>query len=362
MLKPYSALVLQIGWPLINKREDIKKISIPHIRQMINFGLPAANWEAPVKLIALTEEALTGVSKEFVTSPRDFARDVAAESVPGEETELLGELAKKHGTYILGCMKSRDDELVRDQYFNIGFLISPEGKVVLKHYKLQVVADERSTTPHDIWDVYTAKYGDGIEAFFQVADTEIGRIGISICHEGGYADVYSAYRMRGVEVMYRPDFPEPYCSGPEMNWWEIQNRARALDNNFYMICPNEGPRYGPGLQNIVTVTGGQSMIVDYRGKVMARCAYAMESYCNAKIDIEALRDHRDRAQTLGNWLPGLRTEYFRHLYDMPVWPKNARLHEDPSTSRIRSVADAEGLFKDSVRKLQSQGIFLLPSS
>ena len=42
MVESYTALVLRVGWPLISEREDMKTIAIPHIRQMVNLGLPAA--------------------------------------------------------------------------------------------------------------------------------------------------------------------------------------------------------------------------------------------------------------------------------------------------------------------------------
>ena len=355
MIKPYTALAVQSGWPRIYKKEDIKDVAIPHVKRLIEFAMPAANWEAPVKLIAIPEGALTGWWAEFVFDHITFAREMAVESVPGEETELLGEIAKKYNCYLMGCVKSRDDELIKDRYFNIAFLIDPKGEVILKHYKLQLIAESRSTTPHDVWDAFTSKYGDGLDAFFQVVDTEIGRIGLTICMEGSYPEIYRAYAMQGAEIIYRPSYVEPWCSGPGVSWWEIQNRARALDNNFYVICPGDGPRYH-NVETAVNFSGGNSMIVDYKGQVLSGCDSTIEGYCNAVLNIEALRNHREMA-LFGNWLPTLRTEYFNKLYDKPIFPKNKWMEKTTGT-RDEYLT----MLRGTIKKFQDEGIYLVPSA
>jgi len=355
MVKPYTALAVQAGWPRIYKREDIKNIAIPHVERLIELSMPGANWECPTRLIALPEGALIGWGAEFIYDHVRFANEMAVDAIPCEETELLGEIAKKYKCYLMACIKARDEEIIKDRYFNMAFLIDPQGKVILKHYKLQLIAESRSTTPHDVWDAYTAKYGDGLEAFFQVVDTDIGRIGLSICMEGSYPDIFRAYAMQGVEVMYRPSYAEPYCSGPGMSWWEIQNRARALDNNFYMVCPGDGPRYH-NVDTEFTFSGGNSMILDFRGQIINGCNYPTEGFCSAVLNVEALRNHRDMSRAV-NWLATLRTEYFKKLYEKPIFPKNVWL-EKPTGNTAKHL----GMLGESVKRLQEEGIYLLPSS
>ncbi len=350
MIKPFMALALQCGFPLISKREEIKTISIPYVKHALSIVMPQCNWELPVRLVALPEGALEGWTAEFTFEHLRFCQEMAVE-VPGEETDLLGEIAKKYGIYLMACIKAVEPDIIKDRYFNVAFLINPEGKVILKHHKLQLIhTGSNSVNPHDVWDAYTAKYGDGLDAFFQVVDTDIGRIGLTICMEGHYPEIYRGYGLQGAEIIYHPSAADPWVSGPGVNWWEIQNRARAIDNNFYMICPNTAPGY-PG--KVFAATGGRSMIVDYRGQLVAMVLYNGEGFACGKINIEELRDHRERA-VHGNWIPGLAAECYRKIYDRSIYPKNLWLKKSPGA--IRDGAKVSH-FNETIRKLKEQGIF-----
>jgi beta-ureidopropionase len=52
------------------------------------------------------------------------------------------------------------------------------------------------------------------------------------------------------------------------------------------------------------------------------------TYVSGVVDIEALRDHRARAQW-DNWLKDLRTELYQILYEQPIYPKNLYLKREP---------------------------------
>lgn len=353
MIKPYIAVAVQCGFPVITKREDIKTISIPHVKRALEVVIPNASWELPVRLVALPEGIFEGWSAEYKYDHKRFCQEVAVE-VPGEETDLLGELARKYNVYIMADIKSVEPDIIKDRFFNTAFLLNPEGKVILKHFKVGDPCTNHAIHPQDVWDAYTAKYGDGIDAFFKVVDTDIGRIGLSICTEGSFPEIYRAYGLQGAEIVYRPSYPEPYMSGPGIDWWEIQNRARALDNNFYMICPNSAPLYNaPG--KAFDVCGGRTMIVGYRGEVLSMVMYNGEGFAAAKINIEELRDHRDRA-LWGNWLAMLQTELFRKMYDRQHHPKNLWLNKPPGT--FQDNVDA---LQDTIKRLQDEGVFLRPS-
>jgi len=355
MIKPYFALALQAGEPRIFSKDAIKKNVIPHLRDIIRQSVAVASWELPVRLVALPEAAFEGWAAQYTMDYSKFCKEVVADAIPNDETDLLGEIAHANNVYIMACRKTLEPEIARDRYFNVAFLISPAGKVVLKHYKLQMFTREGSLNPHDVWDNYVRKYGDGLDAFFQVADTEIGRIGLTICMEGCFPEIYRVFALQGAEIMYRPTSPEPWVSGPGVNWWEIQNRARALDNNFYMVCPNTGPTYGEGTA-IPFNTSAQSMIVDYRGQLLSCINYGGEGYAAAKINIEELRDHRDRVLCLGNWLPLVKSEYYRKIYEKPLYPPNKWVDE------LKTQDKDNTLVKQIISKLQQQGIFKKPSA
>jgi hypothetical protein len=119
-----------------------------------------------------------------------------------------------------------------------------------------------------------------------VADTEIGRLGVMMANEGSYPENARALALNGAEVVYRGAYPQP-AVGNEM--FEIQSRARALDNNFYVVAPNMGTYYLTADDNTAIDTfGGRSFIFDYRGRIVGRNDYGSGStYMAGVIDIEA---------------------------------------------------------------------------
>jgi predicted amidohydrolase len=123
-------------------------------------------------------------------------------------------------------------------------------------------------TSHDVWDRWIEHYGQSLDAFYPVADTEIGRLGVLMANEGLYPENARGLAMNGAEVLYRASYPHPH-SGNE--FFEIQNRARALDNNLYVVAPNLGTYYLEQNSELpVDTFGGQSMVVDYKGRVVGR--------------------------------------------------------------------------------------------
>ena len=98
----------------------------------------------------------------------------------------------------------------KDRFFNVGFILDPEGEVILKHYKVSPLFPvEHSVCPHDIFDWWVEKYGLTLDAFWPVADTEIGRLGIMMANEGSYPENARALAMNGAEVVYRGSYPHP---------------------------------------------------------------------------------------------------------------------------------------------------------
>ena len=86
--------------------------------------------------------------------------------------------------------------------------------------------------------------------------------------------------------------------------------------------------------------GGRSFIINYKGQIVGRQDYgAGSTYVGGVIDIEALRDHRARAQW-DNWMKDLSTELYQILYEQPIYPKNLYLKREPmkhaSTARRSS--------------------------
>lgn len=326
MIAPYTAVGLIPTVRGIRKRDDIAR-NLEHIAHLVKAAAWLSSLELPVRLIAIPEGALQGFNDEVLDLDHAaFARECAID-LPGPETGALGAIARRQGAFVIAQAKARHPEW-KDRFFNVGFIIDPAGELILKHYKVSPLFPvEHSVCPHDVFDWWVAKYGLSLDAFWPVADTEIGRLGIMMANEGSYPENARALAMNGAEVVYRGSYPHPATGN---DYFEIQSRARALDNNFYVVAPNMGTYYMDSSSDTpIDTFGGRSFVIDYRGRIVGRQDYGGGStYVAGVVDIEALRYHRGHAQW-DNWLKDVRTELYRILYDEPIYPKNLYLDREP---------------------------------
>ena len=326
MIAPYTAVGLIPTTRGIRTRADIA-VNLDHIAHLTKAAAWLSSLDLPVRLIAIPEGALQGFNDEVLDLDHvTFARECAID-IPGPETDALGKIAREYNSFLIAQAKARHPEL-KDRFFNVGFILDPHGEVILRHYKVAPLYPvEHSVCPHDILDWWVERYGMTLDAFWPVADTEIGRLGIMMANEGSYPENARALAMNGAEVVYRGAYPHP-AAGNEM--FEIQSRARALDNNFYVVAPNMGTYYlGADDATPIDTFGGRSFIFDYRGRIVGRQDYGGgSSYMAGVIDIEALRHHRTTAQW-DNWMKDVRTELYQLLYKEPIYPKNLYLNRAP---------------------------------
>ena len=110
------------------------------------------------------------------------------------------------------------------------------------------------------------KYGRTLDAFWPVADTKIGRLGIMMAMERNYPENGRGLAMNGAEVVYRASMPAPFT---ENDIFEI-SIARAL---WKTTCISWLPISAviismPIIRSGIDAGGGQSMIVDYRGQLV----------------------------------------------------------------------------------------------
>jgi predicted amidohydrolase len=303
MIEPYQALGLVPTMRGIRRRDEIQT-NLEHLSHLIKAASWLSSLDLPVRLIAVPEGALQGFNDEVLDLDHEEFASECAIDIPGPETDYLGGLARQWNAFVMAQAKARHPEFP-GRFFNVGFILSPEGDVILKHHKVvPLLPVEHSMTPHNVWDKWIELYGRNLDAFYPVADTDIGRLGFLMANEGSY---------------------------PE-NAREIQNRARALDNNMYLIACNVGTYYLHTDSDVpIDTFGGGSAVIDYRGQIVGRHDYSGgSSWVAGTIDVDALRRFRANAQW-DNWIKDLTTEQYQLIYEQPVYPKNLYLDRAPYT-------------------------------
>jgi beta-ureidopropionase len=359
MVDPFSVVALSPRTINAESRADCLA-NVKRINEFMDTAVMVGAWEgAPVRLVVIPEMAIQGM---VANTPGNRAAEARfAVEIPGPETEELGRKAKELDTYIAAELYMVRDDDFPDRYFNVAFIVSPQGEVIYQRYKATSDAYEGgmlgNSNPHDVWDEFIAKKGDGdvMKAIFPVARTEIGNIGIAICHEGVYPEIVRGLAMNGAEIIIRPTLIEPAVM---TGMWELQNRAHAMFNQVFVVAPNLGPEVRPD-GSMQDLFGGQSMIVGPRGDIIAqqRGWTSGDSFVCTTIDLEALRRIRV-ANGLYNQFKDLRTEQYRAIYDQPIYPKNQYLDAPPEEGWLaREDATRAG----NIERLIERGVLTPPS-
>lgn len=326
MIDPYNCVgLIPTVWG-IRRRDDIMK-NIEHLGHLTKAAAWLSRLDIPVRLLVVPEGALQGFNDEVLdVDHADFANTCCID-IPGPETDALGRIARDYDVFIMAQAKARHPDWP-DRFFNVGFVIDPSGEVIMKHYKLATLYPvEHSMTPHDIFDWWIEKYGRTLQAFWPVVDTAIGRLGVMMANEASYPENGRGLAMNGCEVAYRASFPHP---GTGNDFFEISSRARALENNMYVLSPNMGTYYlFPDSTTPIDTFGGRSYIIDHRGAIVGKQEYgAGSTYVAGVIDIERLRHHRANAQ-VSNWMKDVRAELAQIIYEKEIYPKNLYLDREP---------------------------------
>ena len=360
MIDPYTAVALSPRTIACGRREDISR-NIKHILGFIDVAYGVAATEGPTpRLITIPEWTLQGPYLNFRQGDRQREAELAV-TIPGPETEEIGSKAKELNVYIAGELYLVRDESFPDRYFNVAFIVGPSGDVIYQRAKT-IVADYEpdqmgTTCPHDVWDQWVDIKGGGdvMDAVYPVVDTDIGKIGIVICMEGGYPEIARGLALNGAEILIRMTYQDPFVNN---GWWELQNRSHSMFNNVYVVAPNVGPQQMSPDGPLMDVCGGGSMITDYMGRVLAsRPFVAADTMVSATLELESLRQFRSRIG-LGNNLKDLRTEQFAPIYERTIYPKNQHLDKPPQLGALDREFDTR---RSAIEALVKQGIVTPPS-
>jgi predicted amidohydrolase len=303
-VKPYAALALQLPARSIENAADPRAQMMAHIGDVATkLRMSAAFVQqysgSPVKLVVLPEYLFSSFPGR-VSIP-DFAANVAW-AMNGAEYAALGKVAQDQSLFLAGNAYETDTHFP-DLYFQTSFVVAPSGDVVLRYRRLNSMY---APTPHDVWDKYLDIYG--IDGVFPVARTEIGNLAAIASEEILYPEIARAHALRGAEVFVHSssEIGSPIKT-PKM----IAKQARAFENMAYVVSANTAGIIGTA--GCAQSADGNSMVVDYKGAVLAESNAGETFTAFADLDISALRAAR-RKLGMTNVLSRQRTELFASTY------------------------------------------------
>ncbi len=125
-----------------------------------------------------------------------------------------------------------------------------------------------------------------------VVSTPIGRLGMAVCYDVRFPELFRLLQSQGAEVL---SLPAAFTAPTGRAHWEVLLRARAVENLCYLVAPAQGGLHPNGRE-----TYGDSMIVDPWGRVLSRVATPVPGLAVAEIDHTVQQELRSRFPALSH--------------------------------------------------------------
>jgi predicted amidohydrolase len=256
------------------------------VAQMTSTADVEANLAAAETLVG--EAAARGA--RFVGLPENFAY-LRAEGQPVPEPQgvdgpwvrRMAELARRHRvTLLLGSIPEAIPGDTR--VHNTAVLLGADGSTLAVYRKIHLFDIDIPGMEHL---KESRAVAPGREVV--VADTELGPVGLSICYDLRFPELYRELARRGARILA---VPSAFTDRTGKAHWEVLLRARAIENLAYVLAPAQFGAHGPG-----RASHGQAMIVDPWGGVLAQVPDGI-GIAVAELDL-------DRVERLRRELPAL---------------------------------------------------------
>lgn len=194
--------------------------------------------------------------------------DEEAETLDGPTMTAMCDAAREHDIHLhAGSFVERHD----DGLANCTVLIGPDGAIRLTYRKIHLFGygskEAELLTPGTTADV---------------AETRFGGVGTTTCYDLRFPELYRVLVARGAEILIIP----AAWPAPRIEHWRLLMRARALENQAFVIaCNGVGDQHG-------TTLGGHSVIVDPWGEVVVEAGPDEQELLSAELDLGRLAEIR----------------------------------------------------------------------
>ncbi|CAM5413566.1 carbon-nitrogen hydrolase family protein [Eoetvoesiella caeni] len=174
----------------------------------------------------------------------------------GPIQNFLSQQARRHGVWLVGGtlpLVSPDS----DRIYNTSMVYDPEGNFVARYDKIHLFGFTKGDESYD--ESVSIRPGENSP---QVFDTPCGRVGLSICYDLRFPELFRAFGEVSLIVL-----PAAFTYTTGSAHWEVLLRARAIENQCYVLAPAQGGKHENGRR-----TWGHSVLIDPWGNIVADLA------------------------------------------------------------------------------------------
>ncbi|AWH88423.1 deaminated glutathione amidase [Limnobaculum parvum] len=199
----------------------------------------------------------------------------------GPLQDAIREMAIRYGVWILvGSMPliSREDP---DRLTASSLLFDDKGEIKARYDKMHMFDAEVADGYNHYRESDAYAYGQHL----MVVDTPVGRLGMTICYDLRFPGLYQALREQGAELI---SIPAAFTRVTGEAHWEILLRARAIENQCWILAPAQVGRHGSTRR-----TWGHTMAIDPWGSVVGINADAVEGI-KVHVDTSGMQKLREQ--------------------------------------------------------------------
>jgi len=171
----------------------------------------------------------------------------------GPIQDFLSATARQHGIWLVGgsmpLIASAPDKVL-----NSSLVYNPQGERVARYDKIHLFGFQKGKERYN--ESATIEPGSQPVAF----DTPFGRVGLTICYDMRFPELYRALGVTDLLVI-----PAAFTETTGRAHWEILLRARAIENQCYVLAIAQGGKHENGRE-----THGNSMLIDPWGEILDR--------------------------------------------------------------------------------------------
>jgi N-carbamoylputrescine amidase len=217
-----------------------------------------------------------------------------AESVPGETTDRMGEVARRLGIALVAPIA----EVAGGKHFNTAVLIGTDGSVSGKYRKVHLP---------DLVGFREKYYFEPGDTGYPVFETEFARVGIYVCYDRHFPEGARALGLKGAQIVFNPSAT---IEGLSRHLWDIEQRGHAVANGYFVGALNRVGIEKPWESGKFY---GSSYFCDPAGKVLAKGSDSSDDIVIADLDLSLI----DNVRGLWHFYEGRRPDTYEDLVKPP---------------------------------------------
>jgi len=201
---------------------------------------------------------------------------------PGPVLAATAAMAAEHRVWLIGggMAERRPEDADPTRVYNTAVVFDPTGRLVETYRKIHLF-------DVDIPGGATLRESDstfgGDPGSPKIVDAELAKIGLSICYDLRFPELYRELVDRGAEIVV---VPSAFTAHTGAAHWHILLRARAIENQVFVIAPGQVGRHNDKRESY-----GHSLVIDPWGRILAERAEGT-GLALAEIDLAELEKTR----------------------------------------------------------------------